>query len=197
MKYFWEIESENGGVAPELPSFVDVVFILLIFFLVLSMVGFGVVQKGSQSDGIFTKEQNISNFPAVPKALHKEMKEFIILSLEISEQGVNTYHLFSDREFQGIVISSHNEYQLIRKKVENNPENFFEGAVNSLVIFESTWGPFQNIAVMRDSPLVRAEGETSLIIQANRDYTYHDILEVMRAFNNYKSIFFEVIENAT
>jgi len=204
---------EEGNISPQLPSFVDVVFILLIFFLVLSIVGFGVVESGHHSEGFHEKEQDISDFPAVKNALQKDINEFIILSLRIDDQNQASYYIFSNIDdqnqasyyifsnmpFNGVVIANRDEYKTIRTKIENNQfsfENRLSGQ-SSLEVLQSAWGPFANAEEMRNSQLVLNSGISNLIIQAGESFTYHQILEIMRLFSQFKSVYFEVIENGT
>ncbi len=190
---------EEGNTNPQLPSFVDVVFILLIFFLVLSIVGFGVVESGHHSEGFHEKEQDISDFPAVKNALQKDINEFIILSLRLDDQNQASYYIFSNMPFNGVVIANRDEYKTIRTKIENNQfsfENRLSGQ-SSLEVLQSAWGPFANAEEMRNSQLVLNSGISNLIIQAGESFTYHQILEIMRLFSQFKSVYFEVIENGT
>ena len=192
-----EDEGSNGSL--QLPSFVDVVFILLIFFLVLSIVGFGVVESGSHSsDSIYDKEQDVSDFPAVRKALQKDIAEYLTLALRVTDQDMATYYVFSSSPFYGVIIENEDEYQTIRTQIENNQFMFNSGTNEApLKTLQAVWGPFSNADAMSKSRLVLHSSVTNLIIQASEEFTYHQILEVMRLFSQYKSVYFEVIENGT
>ncbi len=198
MKFNSEINDDSGesNISPQLPSFVDVVFILLIFFLVLSVLGFGVVDTGEYQEGVFEKEQDVSDFPAVPKAVHKEIKEFLTLSLGFDEVGQPVYHIFSNIPFNEVTIQNAEEYQTIRSKILNNQFDF-NGQLNErpLTTLESAWGPFSSAENMARSRLRLNVSNTNLILQASEQFTFHQIYEIMQLFNNFKSVYFEVIEN--
>ena len=192
------LNGDDGNISPQLPSFVDVVFILLIFFIVLSVVGFGVLESGSHSEGIFEKEQDLSEFPAVNKALQKELNEALILSLNVDDLGIEKFHVFSTDAFHTVIIHDIEEYKIIRTKIENNTFQF-NGGLNEppLRTLEATWGPFPTIEAMSDSRLVQNTQSPNLVIQADENFTYHQILQVLRNFQQFKSVYFEVIENGT
>jgi biopolymer transport protein ExbD len=198
MHFDFNLDRDDGNISPQLPSFVDVVFILLIFFIVLSVVGFGVVESGNHSEGIFEREQDLSEFPAVQKALHKTLNEFVTLSLDVDEQEITHYYAFSSEAFQSVVIQDLDEYETIRAKIESN-QIVFSGGVNETQFktLKSAWGPFIDVEAMSRSWLVQNARTPNLIIQADENFSYHQILEVMRLFRQFKSVYFEVIENET
>ncbi len=189
---------ESEASMPQLPSLVDVVFILLIFFLVLSVLGIGIVETGQHSKDIHDKEQEVSDFPKVKKALRKEMTEFLILALEMDDEGQAQYHIFSDTPYYEKVIKSVQEFETVHNAIQNG-DLFFENAPpeNQRRILRDGWGPFAEVGAMRRAEVVtRVDAtESNLIIQADERFTYHDILHIMGAFNQFESVFFEVIEN--
>ncbi len=194
--YQSDIESDDGAIGPQLPSFVDVVFILLIFFLVLSIVGFGIVETGNYSQDIYTKEEDLSNFPTVHKALHKEIKDFLALSLEKTRDGQKIYRIYSSLQHFGVTIQKPDDYENIRTKIKNNQSVFnVSTPMTPIQMLESTWGPFPDGQAMSNSPLVQRASNNNLIIQATEDFTYHEILQIMRLFHKFNSVYFEVIEN--
>jgi biopolymer transport protein ExbD len=189
---------ETEASMPQLPSLVDVVFILLIFFLVLSVLGIGIVESGEHSQDIYDKEQEVSDFPKVKKALRKEMTEFLILALEMDDKGKSTYHVFSNTPYFERIIESVQEYETVRRSIQNG-DLFFENAPleNQMRILQEGWGPFSEVSSMRRAEVVTRvdPSESNLIIQANERFTYHDILQIMGVFNQFESVYFEVIEN--
>ncbi len=191
-----DTESDDGAISAQLPSFVDVVFILLIFFLVLSIVGFGLVEKGDYAKDVYTKEEDISNYPAVPKALHKEFNDYLTLSLEKDAEGDARYYLYSNALHLGVAVLNPEDYQNLRAKIDADQSVFMTSApLTPLDILESTWGPFPDANSMHRSPIVQKAVDSALIIQATEDFTYHEILQVMRLFRKFNVVYFEVIEN--
>lgn len=194
-----ESSEEDASISPQLPSFVDVVFILLIFFIVLSVVGFGVAESGYFKNGQDDRSQDISSFPAVQEALKKDITEFVALLLTVNDDDIPEYYVFSNTAFDGVIIASAKEYQTIRAKIESGEFNFEHNAPGqtSLETLRAVWGPFVGAAEMRRSLLVLNAPVSTLVIQANEKFSYHQILEVMRLFGLYKSVYFEVVENKT
>lgn len=199
MSFQQDNRSEGEPTTPQLPSLVDVVFILLIFFLVLSVLGIGIVETGQHSEDIYDKEQEVSDFPKVKKALRKEMTDFLILSLNMDDAGQAHYYVFTNISVNGKVIGSMQEYEAVHQSIHNG-EPFFENIPreNQLRILENGWGPFTTIENMRRTPVVAQvnASESNLIIQANERFTYHQILQIMGLFNQFESVYFEVIENS-
>ncbi|MBN1464334.1 hypothetical protein JXA02_01140 [candidate division KSB1 bacterium] len=197
MNFEIDIESSNGNISPQLPSFVDIVFILLIFFLVLSVIGVGFIETGRFAEDRFEKEQELSDFPRVYKALRLDLPDFLILAMEMDKQGKEKYFVFSNAQYQSVTVKDAAEYEAVRAKIAEGGTVFSGVArTESLEILQSTWGPFASVEDMMDSRLIRLATSTNLVIQATEDFTYHKILQILRAFSRFKSVYFEVIESA-